>query len=398
MLVDARRMQMKLLFLQWESFGNEYILEAWRKNGYECIIFPFPHKTEDTRGSEELASKIAMMILEHEVDFVFSFNYFATAAIACKACKKKYISWTYDSPYIQLYSKTIEYDTNYAFVFDQSEYINLRNKGVNTVYYLPMAAPIDYYNSLILDESHRRKYSADVAMIGSMYTEKKHQLFRHLDELDEYTRGYLDAVMSAQKSLYGMSVLESSLSKTIVENMQKVCPMVARGDGLENIEWVFANYFMARKLTSIERKEIIEALAEQFSVTLYTPEPTPGLKVNNRGAVDYYTEAPYAIKAAKINLNITLRSIVTGIPLRAMDIMGCGGFLMTNYQADFEGLFEADKDYVYFDSISDLKEKVGYYLDHEEERLQIAKSGYEKMCKYHTFQNRIEEIKQIAKI
>ena len=34
---------------------------------------------------------------------------------------------------------------------------------------------------------------------------------------------------------------------------------------------------------------------------------------------------------SKVNLNITLRNIKTGIPLRALDIMGAGGFLLTNY-------------------------------------------------------------------
>ena len=44
---------------------------------------------------------------------------------------------------------------------------------------------------------------------------------------------------------------------------------------------------------------------------------------------------PLVFQNSKINLNITLRSIKNGIPLRAIDIMGAGGFLLTNYQNDF---------------------------------------------------------------
>ena len=388
---------MKLLFLQWNSFGNDYILKAWEKAGFQCIIFDFPQKTEDTRGSEELAARLATTIIEKEIDVVFSLNYFVTVAIACKACRKKYISWTYDSPFIQLYSQTIEYDTNYAFVFDKAEYLNLKRKGANTVYYLPMAAPIELYDNLVPTDKHWDRYSADVAMVGSMYTEKKHQLFRHLENLDTYTKGYLEALMNAQKKLYGVSVLESSLTKEIIENMQKVCPMIARGDGIEDIEWVFANYFLARKLTSMERQELIGALSQEFDVAVYTPEPTPQLpKVRNMGYVDYYEQAPYAMKCAKINLNITLRSIVSGIPLRAMDIMGCGGFLLTNYQADFLEFFVPEEDYVYFDSPEDMKNKVRYYLEHDEERRQIAQNGYRKMSDYHTFDHRVDEMCKIA--
>lgn len=53
------------------------------------------------------------------------------------------------------------------------------------------------------------------------------------------------------------------------------------------------------------------------------------------GAVDYYEVMPHVFKQSKINLNITLRSIQSGMPLRAWDIMGAGGFLLSNYQADF---------------------------------------------------------------
>lgn len=101
---------------------------------------------------------------------------------------------------------------------------------------------------------------------------------------------------------------------------------------------------------------------------------------------------PFVFKNSKINLNITLRSIQTGIPLRAMDIMGCGGFLLTNFQADFLDFFQPDIDFVYYEDYEDLIEKTNYYLTHEKERLQIAKKGYEKVKQYHNYPVRIEEI------
>ena len=43
---------------------------------------------------------------------------------------------------------------------------------------------------------------------------------------------------------------------------------------------------------------------------------------------------PLIFRESKINLNITLRSITSGMPLRALDIMGAGGFLLSNYQQE----------------------------------------------------------------
>lgn len=53
------------------------------------------------------------------------------------------------------------------------------------------------------------------------------------------------------------------------------------------------------------------------------------------GPIDWYSVMPLVFKNTCINLNITLKSIQSGIPLRGMDIMGSGGFLLTNYQNDF---------------------------------------------------------------
>lgn len=387
---------MRLLYLKWKAFGNDYMLKALRKAGFECFTCDYAQDTDDTRRSEEVANKVVEKILEYKVDYVFSFDFFVTVAVACKACRVKYISWTYDSPYVQLYSQAINYDTNYAFIFDKNEYNKLKSHGVDTIYYLPMAVDIESYNSIIVSDNDRKKYSSDISMVGSMYTEKRQQLYKYLDKLDDYTKGYLDAVIETQQKIYGMDILESSLTADIVEALKEACPMQQSGDGFETLEWVYANYFLARKVTSIERERYLDRLSIYHNVAIYTPEPTPKLKkVDNRGTVDYYNEAPKVFKSSKINLNITLRSIVTGIPLRAFDIMGCGGFLLSNYQEDFFEFIEADKDFVYFDSEEDLCEKASYYLKNDTLREQIALSGYEKVKNYHTYNHRVEYMLKI---
>ena len=388
---------MKILTLKWDCFGYNHIRNAFKRAGFELCEVDFPRDKEDARNSEALAKIVVEAIQKNNADAVFSFNYFPVAAIAAAACRVKYISWTYDSPYIFLYSKTIEFPTNYAFVFDKSEYFNLRQKGVNTVYYMPMAADTDYFDSIEMTEYERKKYSADIALIGSMYTEKRHDLIRHFEGLDDYTAGYLEGIMDAQKQIYGTSILEKSMTPEIIKNIQKVCPMFESGDGIEDAAWVLSNYFVARKLTSLERSDMVKALSDKYRVALYTPEKTPDLpKADNRGTVEYYKDFPKAVKNAKINLNISLRSIVTGIPLRAFDIMGCGGFLLTNYQSDFNDYFISGEDYVYFESKEDLVEKAGYYLEHDEERISIANSGYRKVRENHNFDIRVKEIIKIA--
>ena len=108
--------------------------------------------------------------------------------------------------------------------------------------------------------------------------------------------------------------------------------------------------------------------------------------------MDYCDEMPNVFRRSRINLNITLRGMKSGIPLRAFDIMGCGGFLLSNFQADFLDFFVPGEDFVYYESKEDLLQKIDYYLDHEEERQAIAKNGHDKVAEGHTYRHRIREM------
>lgn len=385
---------MRLLFIDWESIGNDFIIKEFMSQGIEVVKYPLKFSANDTRRDEALATDIAKSILSNETELVFSFNYLPVVAIAANACKAIYVSWTYDSPYIQLYSKTISLPTNIAFVFDREEVTRLNNLGVENVFHLPMCAPVDAYDKMIPTSEHHRLYDTKISMIGSMYSESKQDLLGRYLKSDDYTMGYIEGLLRSQQQLYGVSILETCLSPEMTEKIQKECGVHAQGDGLESVNWTIANYLFARKLTSYERKEYMELVDQNFdNSAIYTHESTPFLnRIKNRGKLDYYNQMPYAIKCSDINLNISLRSIVNAIPLRIFDIMGCGSFCLTNYQGEMFDYFTPGEDFDYFDSKESFIDKCDYYLKNEKERREIALNGYKKIKEYHTYKQRVEDI------
>lgn len=104
---------------------------------------------------------------------------------------------------------------------------------------------------------------------------------------------------------------------------------------------------------------------------------------------------PKVFYGSRINLNFTIPNIKTGIPLRVWDVLGAGGFLMTNYQPELELFFELDKDLVVFESRQELVRKTDYYLQHEEERKKIAQNGYEKVRQSHSYRQRMGQMFEI---
>lgn len=386
-----------ILFLEWNSYANEYMKRAWTQAGDTFVSFSFDAKGRNTRFDGELTMEIAKALVAGKYDYMFSFNYFPVAAMAAKACRVRYVSWVYDSPYAQLYSETVYYPTNDIRVFDRAEVEKLRALGVGTVSYLPMAADVAYYDSL--QRQNGLQYGADISFVGSLYTESDMQLFHRLETLSEEDRRYLEGIMQYQKSLYGQNILEEQLQQNpaFMERLEQVVPLAAHPDAFATKEWYYANFYLYRKVTAYERMEILEMLAQKHDLKVYTHLEDENVQAGRyserlsqalRPKVDYYTQAPYVYKNSKINLNISLRSIGTGIPLRCFDIMGCGGFLMTNYQADLFELFEPDKDFVFYKDYEDLLAKVEYYLGHDEEREAIARSGYEKVKKRHMYYER----------
>ncbi len=387
-----------ILFLEWNSFANEYMKWAWVAAGDTVDCFSFPNKEKNTRFDAELTQAIARTLLSGNYDYMFSFNYFPVAAMAAKACKVRYVAWVYDSPYAQLYSETVHYPTNDIRVFDRAEAEKLQRLGVETVSYLPMAADTAYYDRLHAEEG--AKYKADISFVGSLYLESNMQLYHRLDVMSDYDKGYLEGMIQAQKNLYGQNILEELLARDtkLLEHIEAVSPLAPHPDAFATKEWYYANFYLYRKVTACERTDIMNMLARRYDLRVYTHtddsnikniECSEALQKAFRPPVDYYAQAPYVYKNSKINLNITLRSIGSGIPLRAFDIMGCGGFLLTNYQADLFELFEPDKDFVYYADYNDLLAKVEYYLTHDEERAEIARNGYEKVKRNHTYEQRL---------
>ena len=382
---------MNILLLEWDSFAHEYMIEEFRKADNRVDIFPWPFGQENMRENEALCSKLSKILKEKKYDFVFSFNFFPVAAKACNNCRIKYAAWIYDTPFLLLYSKYTMLDTNYIFFFDKSLFYDFKKHGVHNAFYLPMAAPVDCYDSIKKEDMDGERYGADISFVGSTYNEERQDFFQYINGVNKYTAGYLQGIMKMQGEVYGEFILEGLLTDNILHELQRVCPIRKGEDEWETEAWIYANYFLARKLTGEQRVEQLELLGKKHFVKLYTSERKLEIpNVINCGPVDYMEEMPRVFKNSKINLKMTLRSIHTGIPLRAMDIMGSGGFLLTNYQEDFLEYFEPGIDYVFYSSREELIELTDYYLIHEDERQEIAYNGYCKVKSGHTYKDRVE--------
>lgn len=390
---------MKILFLDWDCYGKNDIINVFRELGHTVTIMPLNLKSH-LGFDYEFIDHLKSEIVNNNYDIVFTLNYYPSVSEGCKQTSAKYTSWIYDSPFIKLYSANIINSCNYVFIFDKFTYQELVSKGIQTVYYLPLAVHSKRLSQLSISEDDISNYSCDISFVGSLYNEK-HNLYDRLKEKlkaknDEYTIGYLEGLMKSQLKIYGYNFLELCIPDHILSNIESAMKFQVEPDCFATSRYVYANYFLCRKITSMERINLLTEVSKYFQTFLYTfhSQMEVGNAVN-KGPVDFYAEMPKVFSLSKINLNITLKSIQTGIPLRAMDIMGSGGFLLSNYQEDFFDYFEADKDFVYYGSLDELMDKAKFYLTHEKERKDIAMNGYKKVMSEHNYTTRLKTMLDI---
>lgn len=77
---------------------------------------------------------------------------------------------------------------------------------------------------------------------------------------------------------------------------------------------------------------------------------------------------------------------------RNFEIPGCGGFLLTQYADNLEEYYSAGGDLGVFRSTEELVERTRYYLRNEEERAALARSGYARTMREHTYDQRLRHI------
>lgn len=79
---------------------------------------------------------------------------------------------------------------------------------------------------------------------------------------------------------------------------------------------------------------------------------------------------------------------------RVFETTGRGGFLLMPYIKGIEDLFEVGKEIITFKfgDFKDLKKKIDYYLEHDDERESIRIAGFERTKKDHTYKNRWTKI------
>lgn len=389
---------MKILFYRYGSICEPDIFNTFQELGHTV----YENNTEIYNKNPVLGKiikEISSFIQLHPIDCIFSINFYPMLSEICQIYHIRYISWVVDAPVLELYASSIKNSYNRTFIFDYTLYSEICSYNPENIFYLPLAANVSSKEKAIADAALKSSadYSAKVSFIGSLYTEKCP--YDSIGPLSEYSRGYLEALMSAQENIYGYYFIEELLTDELTAEIRNSCGQyytIPETSFLTD-KRLISQYYIGSKITSMERIHTMDLLSGHFPITIYTGSDTSFLpKIINRGTAKTLTEMPVIFHNSDINLNTTSKPIRSGIPLRLWDIMASGGFVLSNFQSELPEYFESGIHLDTYASMEELLEKCDYYLSHEKQRKEIAINALEEIKSKHTYDIRVEQLLSTA--
>ena len=373
----------------FESFTSEAVVRSLKAMGYRVEEKDY-YTPKDPYNDDRLYEMVKKTILTGRFDVVFTVNIWPIVARVCHDCDIIYIAWSYDSPQNLPSNRDLNYETNFLFLFDRAEVEIYRREGIDRVYHLPLAADVKRWDAVrkrLNDPRSRSSYKYEVSLLGSLYESTLPAL---LAGMGEYNQGYIKAVIEAQKRIYGYFLIDDILTDELMASINedfaktRVSLSTGRDDSDENCVTIRQlAYSMSSYITYIERLSLLRLLGSRCDMHLFSSgikeETKPLLKnITIHSWVSYEEGMPAVFMQSKVNLNPSLKIIRSGISLRCMDIMGCGGFLLSSYQPELAEFFVPDEELVLYESMEDAVEKALFYIKNDTVRERIAQKGYEK--------------------
>ena len=409
---------MKILFYDMGSYLYDDALEALKDLGHEVrtVYYHFDNRYEDDFFRDRFERKIR----EIDPEVILSINFFPLVARLAHDHGLIYVSWSCDSPLAEGLEEYFDLDTNRIWLFDRMEVETYRGRGHSRVYYSPLAVNVKRLSKL-LDGAVDDRYRCDVSFVGSLYNSSLEGL---LAPLDDYLQGYVEGLMQFQMLVYGADLLTPAITDEVIGRINERYDALAAaassadfsgsprshsdGDKADRGDAVLADgsknqsrhlnkkglaFAIQKQITFAERVTLIDTLGSICDTRFYSTKDYPfESSVRFMGPVKYHDRMPYVFAASRLNLCPTLRSIVSGIPLRSLDILACGGVLLSNYQPELAEYFTDGEDLIMYSSLEDAVDKAQWYLSNEDVRAAIAGHAMPVLERDFDYKDRLSRI------
>ncbi len=365
----------------FESYTQESSRRALIRMGHDVTVKKY-YTPKDYYKDDDLSDKLYSNAAGR-YDIVFTVNFWPLVARAAHELSIPYVSWVYDSPMNLKSDDDMEYDTNFIFLFDRGECDAYNKRGISRVFHMPLATDTNLWDRVIAPSEPEY----DVSYMGNIYESTFPQIHARLDK---NAQGFWNGVIKSQLKIFGYYFADELITDERLEQVRNALIKSGAGDITRR---QFA-YSLGSYLAYQDRVMLLGVLSKRVATTFATFDMPERLRevmpdLNILPSLEYETQMPAFFKSTKVNINSSLRMIRTGIPLRALDIMGAGGFLLSDVKEELMEYFVHGEEIEIYDSVETATEKCLYYVNKDDKRKSIAKAGYEKVKKAFSYEGQL---------
>lgn len=300
------------------------------------------------------------------------------------------VNWYHDYPFYYTIFKNqspISSQNRIDFISEKSYVKLLKGKGRNG-HFLPLATDPTYFNT-----NEPRNFERDIAFVGNSSMELMDTIIT--DETSQNIEQHKKLFLELKEAYYRDFTFNVRDSLIAREREWKNSISIPDEKFIFCMEWM-AGYLFRRDFIV----DIAKSYQDRFKVfgdlywtrfidkSLVTPEAC------------YYDNLCHYYRTTKINLNVNRIQIATSFTQRHFDTKASGSFLLTDKRECNDAFFVTkgpEQEIAEFESLAQCRELIDYYLEHEDEREKIAEAGIQRILKNHTYDNRIDEIKEVCK-
>ena len=365
-------------------FLQREIASACSRLGWQKRELPLP---EGGRGSTAFVESLLTAVATFKPDFALTVNHLGLdrqgeLLSLFEKMALPLASWFVDNPRLILHDfpgQTTPWCP--LFTWDKDTVAPLTAMGFEAVHYLPLATDTALF---VPGVSGRAAWRAEVSFVGD-------SMARPIATLRDKLKAWPQALIQAERAAPGFA---ASLAREALHYMRSSCPelyraweALPRGQVRLDLE-----QFLTWEATRLYRLERVRGLLP-YSPLIAGDKGWLGLLPAGDwrllGTLDYYRDLPGFYPQSQVNFNATSLQMKGAVNQRVFDVPACGGFLLTDWREQLEGLFENGSETACYHEPEEVAGLVRHFLDSPEERGKVTAAARERVLAEHDYTHRL---------
>jgi spore maturation protein CgeB len=377
--------QTRVILLHGNFFLEEEVRNALKDNGIEPVLFTY----NDYRFGVYYEDMLMRLIQEKRPSCIISINmkgFDGNTALADITGRFgiPVVVWFVDDPRPIVMQKRLSIKGAMIALSWEKSYIKfLEKSGFAKTAYLPLASD----PALFLRPAPAAGPSVSLGFVGTAMVDafagNIKEKFLWSDSLAPLVEKASDNLLS--DPLYPV---ENSID-CLAQKLSVELPFTDE----KNRTWLCA--YIIHLASMKKRKRVIAGLMDLGIETFGDPEGWKrllGPQVKTHPNIDYRNSLRDTYGKICVNVNITSCQMPSAVNQRVFDVPMAGSFVLSDDQKDLRDLFDVPKEAIVYENLIDLKEKIGYYLTHENERRAVIAAAQARIKNEHTYSIRIKKI------